>query len=126
MALGHGAPAESAVLFSAKLKKSADSVSVDYAIEARTIQFPPNPSGKLVADMQCAIVEYDAGGVVIDTSLIHITNTVSPDQQALLNKARLSANQTIPLKPGAASLTLGVRDGSTGRFGTLEAGLADH
>ncbi|MGB0122430.1 MAG: VWA domain-containing protein, partial [Silvibacterium sp.] len=126
MAMQHGAPAATAVLFSAKVSKASGAANVEYAIESRTIQYFPDPSGKLVANIDCAILEYDAAGKVIGTSLIRLTSAVSPEQRAALNIGTVRAKQSIALKPKATSLVLGVRDQSTGRFGNLEVALATH
>ncbi len=123
-ALGHGAPAATDVLFSAKVNKSPDGANVEYIIDPRTIQYQADSSGKLVAATDCAIVEYDGKGNPIATSLVRLTSTVSPDRRAALNVDGIRAKQTIALKPGAASVVLGVRDQSTGRFGNLEVALA--
>jgi VWFA-related protein len=123
-ALGRGAPTATDVLFSAKVNKSADLANVEYTIDPRTIDYQADASGQLVASADCAIVEYDAKGKQIATSLVRVTSTVSPERRAALNVDGLRAKQSIPLKPGAASVVLGVRDQSTGRFGNLEVGLA--
>jgi hypothetical protein len=122
----HGAPAATSVLFSAKVSKSAHSADVNFAIEAKTVQYQSDPSGKLVADIDCAILEYNAAGKPIATSLIRLTSSVSPEQRAALNNGIVRAKQTIALKSGATSLVLGVRDQSTGNFGNLEVALAAH
>ena len=123
-ALGHGAPVATDVLFSAKVSKSADAANVEYTIDPRTIEYQADASGQLVASADCAIVEYDAKGKAIATSLVRVTSTVSPERRAALNMDGLRAKQTIALKPGAASVVLGVRDQTTGRFGNLEVALA--
>lgn len=119
LALVHGATPETSVLFTANLSTSGDAATVDYAIDPRTVQFQPNSSGKEVANLDCAIIEYDSAAKVIGTSLINVASTVDAGSSS----ASLSAKQTIPLTPGAASLSLGVRDQSTGLFGTLEVAL---
>jgi hypothetical protein len=123
-ALVHGAPASTDVLFTAKVNKSADGANVEYAIDPRTLVYEADASGQLVASADCAIVEYDAKGKQIATSLVRVTSTVSPERRAALNMDGLRAKQSIALKPGAASVVLGVRDQSTGRFGNLEMALA--
>ena len=125
-ALGLGAPAATDVLFSAKVSKSADVANVEYRIDPRTIQYQTDASGQLAASADCAIVEYDAKGKPIATSLVRLTSTVSPERRAALNLDGLRAKQSVALKPGAASVVLGVRDQSTGRFGNLEIALAGH
>ncbi len=123
LAMKHGAAPETAVLFSAKLHKSADTVEVEYAIDPQTLQFRPEPSGKELAEVACVIVEYDSTGRVIGTSQIQVSGKVNPEQRANLRTSAFPAKQTVPLKPGAATLALGVRDQATGRFGNLEVAL---
>ena len=124
LAMKHGAAPETAVLFSAKLHKSDNTVDVEYAIDPQTLQFRPEPSGKELAEVACVIIEYDAAGKVIGTSQIQVSGKVSPEQRANLHSISFPARQSVPLKPGAATLALGVRDQSTGRFGNLEVALA--
>ena len=90
-ALGHGAPAATDVLFSAKVSKSADVANVEYRIDPRTIQYQTDASGQLAASADCAIVEYDAKGKQIATSLVRVTSTVSPERRAALNMDGLRA-----------------------------------
>lgn len=125
-AMQHGAPPESSVLFSAKVNKSADALNVEYAIQSRTIQYPPDPSGKLVANIDCALLEFDVRGKILASSLIGLTTAVAPEMRAALNSGVIHTKQSIALKPEAASVVLGVRDQSTGLFGTLEVALATH
>ena len=123
-ALSHNAPAATEVLFSAKVTKAADAANVEYTIDPRTIDYQADASGQLVASADCAILEYDAKGKLIASSLVRVTSTVSPERRAALNMDGLRAKQSIALKPGATSVVLGVRDQSTGRFGNLEVALA--
>jgi hypothetical protein len=60
LALGHGAPAVTDVLFSAKVNKAADAANLEYTIGPPTIDYQADASGQLVASADCAIVEYDA------------------------------------------------------------------
>jgi VWFA-related protein len=123
-ALGYGAAAATDVLFSARVSRSGETASVDYTIDPRTIQYQADTAGELVASADCAIIEYDAKGKAIATSLVRLTSTVSPERRGALNVDGLRAKQTIALKHGAVSVVLGVRDQTTGRFGNLEVALA--
>lgn len=123
IALRPGAPPETAVLFSAKLKKSQEGIAVEYAIDRHTLQFKPDPSGKFVAEVDCAIVEYDSSGKPLGLSQIRVTGKITQEQLAGTDLFVFPAKQTVPLKPGAESLALGVRDQSTGRFGNLQVAL---
>jgi len=126
LALGHGAPLVTDVLFSARVSQLADAAYVEYTIDPRTIEYQADASGQLAAAADCAIVEYDAKGKAIATSLVRLTSTVRPERRAALNVDGLRAKQTIALKPGAASMVLGIRDQTTGRFGNLEVALGGH
>jgi VWFA-related protein len=123
MALRRGSPPESAVLFSAKVSKAADSVSVEYAIESQTLRYQPDASGKLAANADCAVVAYDSNGKIVGTSLIQFSSSVSPEQRAALANGTIHAKQTVAVKGEAASLMLGVRDETTGSFGNLAVAL---
>ncbi len=124
MALRRGSPPEAAVLFSAKVGKTAESVNVEYGIQSQTLRYQTDASGKLVANAECAVVAYDSNGKIVGTSLIQFSSSVSPEHRAALANGTIHAKQTVALKGGAASLLLGVRDQSTGRFGNLAVGLA--
>jgi VWFA-related protein len=126
LALRHGASPETSVLFSAKLRKAADSLNVEYEIEPQTLQFQPDLSGKEVAEVDCAIVEYDSTGKVMGTSQIHVAGRMSAEQRSALMAAFFPAKQTVPLLPGATWIALGVRDQATGRFGNMEVAVAGH
>jgi VWFA-related protein len=124
LALGRRAASATDVHFSAKVNKSTDSANVAYTIDSQTVQYQADPSGQLVAVLDCAIVEYPTGGKPIATSLVRLVSTVSPERRAALNHDGIRAKQSIALKPGAAFLVIGVRDQSTGRFGNLQLSLA--
>ena len=123
-ALQRGAASATDVLFSAKVNKTVDSATVDYKIDTQTIAYQADASGKLAAAIDCAIVEYDSKGKPIATSLVRLNSAVDPARRAALNADGLRAEQSIALKPGAASLVLGLRDQMTGRFGNLEVPLS--
>ena len=93
MAMQHGAPAATAVLFSAKVSKASGAANVEYAIESRTIQYSPDPSGKLVANIDCAILEYDAAGKVIE-DIAHPPHQRRKPRAARRPECRHSASQT--------------------------------
>ena len=111
LALGHGAPVATGVLFSAKVSKSADAANVEYTIDPRTIEYQADASGQLVASADCAIVEYDAKGKAIATSLVRVTSTVSPERRPALNMDGLRAKQRSRLSQGRLRwcLELGTR-----------------
>jgi hypothetical protein len=60
---------------------------------------------------------------VLDRSLIRLSGKMTAQQVAKLTSKTLSAKQTIPLKVGATTLLLGVRDQISGRFGRVQVPL---
>ena len=124
-ALQPGQPSASSLVFTATLSPSATEVDISYAIDASSLQFARNSDGKLQADLDCAILEFNAQGKVLEKALTRLAAATTPDQLAQFTSKPLEARQTIALKPGAAILVLGVQDRTTGRFGTLQLSLPE-
>ena len=122
-ALEPNMPSATSVLFTVNVLPNSDSAEVQYAIERSTLQFTQGPDGKLVADLDCAIVEFNAKGKVLDKSLIRLSEKTGPNQPPQSSATVLNAKQTIALKLGATTLVVGVRDRATGLFGTLEVNI---
>jgi VWFA-related protein len=118
-----GAPAEQAVQFTSQITKSGELETVEYGVEPKTVNFQQDASGEFLTDIDFAIMEYDAKGKVLDKSLIRLSGKMTAQQVANLSSKTLSAKQTIPLKTGATTLVLGVRDQISGRFGKVEVPL---
>ena len=125
-ALGPNLPSATSVLFTVNVLPSADSAEVNYAINPLTVRFTQGSDGKLLADLDCAILEFDAKGKVLEKSLIRLSETTGPNQPLPSPATALNAKQTIALKSGATILVVGVRDGATGLFGTLEVSIPVH
>jgi VWFA-related protein len=123
-ALAHGAPSATSVRFSLKLSKSTDSANAEYAIDRKTLDYTTESPEKLAAKIDCALLEYDSSGKLLDATLVRVTSRMNTDQRAELSNTPLQAKQTIALKPGAKWLAIGVRDNATGEFGTYEVDLA--
>jgi hypothetical protein len=122
-ALRLGAPAELALQFSSQITRSGESATVAYGVEPKTVNFQQDASGQLLTDIDFAILEYDGKGKVLDRSLIRLSGKMTSQQVANLSSKTLGAKQTIPLKAGATTLVLGVRDQISGRFGRVEVPL---
>ena len=60
---------------------------------------------------------------MLDKSAIRLSGKMTPEQRVHLSSKTLSAKQTIPIKSGATTLVLGVRDQISGRFGKVEVPL---
>lgn len=119
-------PSATSVLFTVNVLPNPNSAEVQYAIDTSTVRFTPGSDGKLLADLDCAILEFNAKGKVLDKSLIRLSETTGPNQPPQFPAAPLNAKQTIALKPGAKTLVVGVRDRATGFFGTLEVSIPVH
>jgi VWFA-related protein len=122
-ALEPGMPLATSVLFTVSIPPSPDSAEVQYAIDPSTVRFTQGSDGKLLADLDCAILEFSDKGKVLDKSLIRLSERTAPDQPLQSPAMVLSARQKIALKPGATTLVVGVRDRATGLFGTLEVSI---
>ena len=125
-ALEPNAPTATSVLFAVNVFPSGDSAEVQYAIDPSTVQFVSGSDGRLLADLDCAILEFSAKNKVLEKSLIRLSETTGDNQSPQSRATALNAKQTIALKSGAATLIVGVRDRATGLFGTLEVSLPTH
>ncbi len=119
-------PSELGVQFSSKIATSGEVATVAYTVEPGTVDFQEDASGQFLTDIQFAILEYDAKGKVLDKSLVRLSGKMTAEQRAHLSAKTLSTQQTIPLKAGATTLVLGVRDQISGRFGNVEVPLNPH
>jgi VWFA-related protein len=122
-ALRLGAPAEQAVQFTSTITKSGKLATAEYNVEPKTVDLQEDASGQFLTDIDFAILEYDAKGKVLDKSAIRLSGKMTPEQRVHLSSKTLTAKQTIPIKDGATTLVLGVRDQISGRFGKVEVPL---
>ena len=122
-ALRLGAPAEQAVQFTSTITKSGKLATAEYSVEPKTVDLQEDASGQFLTDIDFAILVYDAKGKVLDKSAIRLSGKMTPEQRVHLSSKTLSAKQTIPIKSGATTLLLGVRDQISGRFGKVEVPL---
>jgi hypothetical protein len=122
-ALRMATPAELAVQFTSKITKSGNQATAEYSVEPKTVDFQQDASGQFLTDIDFAILEYDAKGKVLDKSLIRLSGKMTAEQRAHVSSRTLSTTQTIPLRVGATTLVLGVRDQISGRFGKVEIAL---
>ena len=125
-ALNPGVPSATSVLFRVNVLSIKESAELQYAIDPSTVQFNQEKDGKLQADLDCAILEFDDKGKTIEKSLISLSDSREPNQQTQSHAAAISAKQSITLKPGATVLVVGIRDRSTGEFGTLNVSIPAH
>jgi VWFA-related protein len=124
LAMRHGAPEVSDLLFTAQLDRSVSGhVGLQYNIDARLLAFSESQDQRKAASIDCAVVEYDAAGKLLGSGEIRVDGRITPDQIAKLQTAGFPAHQDVPLMPGAKWLVVGVRDHTAGRFGTLQIPL---
>jgi VWFA-related protein len=125
-ALEPNMPSATSVVFKVNVLPNPDSAEVQYAIDPSTVRFTQGSDGKLLADLDCAILEFNAKGKVLDKSLIRFSERTGLNQPLQLPARALNAKQTIALKSGTTTLVFGVRDRATGLFGTLEVSIPVH
>jgi VWFA-related protein len=121
-AMRKGAPPATGVLFTATLKKTERELRVDYVVDVHTLQFS---SGEQVrtGSIDCAVIEYDHAGKVLGTSEIHVDGRAKQEEWSRLEATGFPARQEIPLLPDVASLVIGIRDHSSGKFGNMEVSV---
>jgi VWFA-related protein len=125
-ALQPGAAHAASLRFAVKITAAANSADATLAIEPSTVQFVQDSDGKLLVDLDCALVEFTAEGKVLDKSLVRLSQKTIPGELTEVASKPLNATESIPLHPGASTLVLGVQDRATGRFGTLQVDLPNH
>jgi len=123
LALRVGAPPAREVAFSTTLKVVGQSLQVDYAIDPRSLQLTAE-GGVQNAGVDCAVIEYDHLGKMLGAAQIHVDGKIKPEDWAKLEQSGFPARQTVPLKAEATSVTIGVRDASSGEFGNMQVELA--
>lgn len=126
-ALAPEAPAATSVLFTAQVAKNGDSAEIDYTIDPSSIHLVAGADGRRSADLDCAVLEFDDTGKVLEKSLVRLTEKLAaapPGAPGLAGATAFRARQAIRLRAHAAVLVLGVRDRATGLFGTLEVEVA--
>ena len=125
-ALSPGVPSATSLLFNVKSLSINESAEFQYVIDPSTVQFTQGTDGKLQADLDCAILEFDTRGKAVEKSLIRLSYSRDLTQQTSSSAETIAARQSIALKPGATVLVFGIRDRSTGEFGTLKLIIPAH
>ncbi len=119
-ALRPGEAAGADLRFTARVVKTGDSAEVEYSLDPATVSLAPGVGGKVMTDVDCALVEFDAKGRALEHKFVHLSGTFSAEQGRRLTAGMLSAKETIALKSGAEVLVIGVRDRATGKSGSVE------
>jgi len=102
-ALVPNAAAVTSVLFKVNVLPNGDSALVRYVIDSSTVRFVPTGDGKLLADVDCAILEFNAKGKVQEKSLIRLSETLRSNQSLPSRATDLDAKQTIAIRHGATT-----------------------
>ena len=122
LALRRGAPPAAGVVFTATLKKVDKKLNLDYVVDVRTLKFSSGEEERM-GSIDCAVVEYDHAGKVLGTAEIHVDGRAKPGEWSQLEAAGFPAHQAIPLLPDIASVVIGIRDHSSGKFGNMEVSV---
>ena len=99
---------------------------VESAVEPKSMDFQQDTPGSYLANIDFAVLEYNAKGKLLEKSMVKLSGKMTPTQIAHLSPRTLSTTQTIKCKAGAKTLVLGVRDNVSGRFGRIEVPLSNH
>jgi VWFA-related protein len=122
-ALTHDAEQINDVIFSVHAKKDAGNVVLDYSIDPHSIDFATTADGHHNANVECVVTEYDAAGKLLGTARAKGTASVTPKKWSDVNQSGIPGHTVVPFEAKLAFLKVGIRDSSTGRFGTLEMSL---
>ncbi len=121
-ALRRGAPPATGVVFTATLKKGEKKLHLDYVVDVHTLEFSSGEEER-TGSIDCAVVEYDRAGKVLGTAEIHVDGRAKRGDWSQLETTGFPAHQAVPLLPDMASLVIGIRDHSSGRFGNMEVSV---
>ncbi len=124
-ALGRGADPVNDVTFAAHLATDAHHIAIDYVIDSNSLQFATAADGGHTADVDLVVDQFDASGKLLAKASSQGEARVALKQWPRINQSGLPGRMLIPLEPKLAFLKLGIRDASTGRFGTLEVSLSN-
>jgi hypothetical protein len=121
MAMRHGAPVSTTVIFKVNLdKKVAGKLGLHYIVDPHTLALVDSTDNRKSVKVNCAVVEYDDTGTLLGTSTIQVSALLRPDQLSLLESSGYPARQEVLLLPKAKWLAIGIQDANTGTFGTLQ------
>jgi VWFA-related protein len=98
--------------------------SVDYAADARHVQFVPQPDGTFTVTCEFAVLVYDDQGVLVNSLSRTAVAKVDEQHRALMLKTGMHMRQeiSVPMK-GHYWLRIGVHDRVGDRMGAVEVNL---
>jgi VWFA-related protein len=98
--------------------------TVDYAADARHVQFVPNPDGTFKATVEFAVLVYDDQGVLINSLSRTAVANVDAPTRANIVKTGMHMHQEISVpRKGHYWLRVGVHDRVGDRMGAVEVNL---
>jgi len=111
MAMRHGAPPATGVIFELEIKPNTDhsKLVIQYKVDPATLTLA-TLEGTPSAEFDCAVIAYNDKAQPLAVKQLHVHG----------RPPGFFAEQAMVLPTGATSLRIGVRDQATGRFGTLE------
>jgi VWFA-related protein len=122
-ALNHGAEQVNDVIFSVHTKIDASNVILDYSIDPHSLEFTAAADGHHRANVDCVVTKYDSGGKLLGTARTKGVVSVPAKKWPNVYVSGIPGHEIVPLEGGVAFMKVGVRDSTTGRFGTLELSL---
>lgn len=98
--------------------------SVDYAADARHVQFVPSPNGTFKATCEFAVLVYDDQGALVNSLSRTAVADVDEQHKALMMKTGMHMHQeiSVPMK-GHYWLRVGIHDRVGDRIGAVELNL---
>jgi VWFA-related protein len=120
--LRKGAPPATSVMFTVTLKKMDKKLQLDYLVDVHNLDFSSGGEVRK-GSIDCAVVEYDHAGKVLGTREIHVDGRAIRGEWSQLEATGFPAHQEIPFTQDTASVIIGIRDHSSGKFGKLELSL---
>ncbi|MGA8160480.1 MAG: VWA domain-containing protein [Acidobacteriaceae bacterium] len=96
---------------------------VDYSIDPHELALKTLPDGGRQAELEVTQAVYAAGGKRVNSTDVGLGVTLPAAQLARDMQSGVRVRQEIDVPAGPVWLTLGVRDATSGRIGTVEVGL---
>ncbi|HEY1803199.1 MAG TPA: VWA domain-containing protein [Terracidiphilus sp.] len=107
----------------AALKNPAARYSIDYAVDPQTLGLTQDSSGAWQDHVAVLAMAYDSEGNRLNWVVDNVALHLDPPTKARADSNGLGFHQTLDVPAGDIYLRLGIYDGVTGRFGTLEVPL---
>jgi VWFA-related protein len=125
-ALDLSTPVETALTFYARVTppspETENMVAIQYAIDARGINFAPGDSDELEhASVDCVAQAYTEKGTIVKASANTYQASLKPENFKKISQTGFPCRQKLDLPAGTYILKLAARDNTTGAMGTVNA-----